>query len=35
MGRRRLEMYIGHARLFASVRVCPSPHAHITARTRM
>jgi len=29
--RRRCEMYCGHARLC----VCPRPHAHTTARTRM
>jgi len=31
VSRRRCEMYSGHAYLC----VCPSPHAHTTARTRM
>ena len=31
MSRRRREMYIGHSPLC----VCPSPHSHTTARTRM
>jgi len=31
--RSRGEMYIGHGRL--CVFVCPSPHSHTTARTRM
>ena len=30
---RRREVYIGHARLCVSV--CPSPHSHTIARTRM
>jgi len=33
--RSRGEMYIGHGRLCVFVPVCPSPHSHITARTRM
>jgi len=39
VSRRRRKMYCGHARLSACVcvclSVCPRPHAHITARTRM
>ena len=37
VGRRRREMYCGHARLCVSVRVsvCPRPHAYTIARTRM
>ena len=39
VSRRRREMYIGHGRLcvcpYVCVSVCPSPHAHTTARTRM
>ena len=31
----RGEMYIGHDRLCVCVSVCPSPHSHTTARTRM
>jgi len=33
--RKRREMYCGHARLFACLCVCPRPHAHIIARSRM
>ena len=33
VSRRRREMYCGHARLCLSV--CPRPHAHTIARTRM
>jgi len=33
--RSRVEMYSGHGRLCVCVSVCPSPHSHTTARTRM
>jgi len=32
---RRPRMYCGHARLCVSLCVCPRPHAHTIARTRM
>ena len=39
VGRRRREMYCGHARLYVClcvcVCVCPRPHAYTIARTRM
>jgi len=40
VSRRRRKMYCGHARLCVClcvwcVSVCPRPHAHTTARTRM
>ena len=35
VSRRPREMYCGHARLCVCLRVCPRPHAHIIARTRM
>jgi len=33
--RSRGEMYIGHARLYFCLCVCPSPHSYTTAQTRM
>jgi len=35
VSRRRREMYCGHARLCVCLSVCPRPHAHTIARTRM
>ena len=35
MSRRRREMYCGHRRLCVRLCVCPRPHAHTIARTRM
>jgi len=32
MSRRRREVYSGHGRLWVCLCVCPSPHAHTTAR---
>jgi len=35
VSRRRREMYCGHARLCVCLSVCPRPHAHTIALTRM
>ena len=35
VSRRRCKMSCGHARLSVCLSVCPRPHAHTTARTRM
>jgi len=35
VSRRRRAMYCGHARLCVCLSVCPQPHAHTIARTRI
>jgi len=35
LSRRRREMYCSHAHLCVCLSVCPRPHAHTIARTRM
>ena len=35
VSRRPREMYCGYARLCVCLYVCPRPHAHTIARTRM